>query len=222
MVATALERVCLAAEQAEPRSLELLVTIAFVLTEPQAAELAQMLREEAAGRALVALARLLRRPLGRESSRPEPKEGVVPDYGVGRPLTLGERRALARKPTRAALEKLLADPHPMVIRLLLTNPKVTEDDVVRLAARRLSRAEVLAEIARNSRWALRPRVRMTLILNPTSPVEITVPLVGLLTRAELGEVVRATDVGPVVRGAAHDRLGRRPPLKAPAVRSPVN
>src|SRR2546430_7350917 len=34
---------------------------------------------------------------------------------TGRALTLGERRALARKPSRAAFDKLLRDPHPLVI-----------------------------------------------------------------------------------------------------------
>ena len=79
----------------------------------------------------------------------------MPDYGTGRTLTLGERKALARRPTRKAMEKLFADPHPVVIRTLLANPKVIEADVIRLAARRPNQPEVLAEIARSPRWAHR-------------------------------------------------------------------
>ena len=74
-----------------------------------------------------------------------PATSGIPDYGRGRPLTLGERKSLARRPDRAMLDRLLHDPHPDVIRRLLRNPRLTEDDVVRLAARRPGRPEVLVE-----------------------------------------------------------------------------
>ena len=60
---------------------------------------------------------------------------------AGRPLTLGERKSLAKKPDRDLLERLLADPHPDFIRGVLRNPRLTEDDVVRFVARVPSRAD---------------------------------------------------------------------------------
>ena len=41
-----------------------------------------------------------------------------------RPLTLGERKSLARQPSRAALARLLRDPHPAVVELLLDNSAI--------------------------------------------------------------------------------------------------
>jgi hypothetical protein len=214
-VAAALDDVCIAAEQAEPLARELLVVVVDLLAEKQQAALSQRLREEAAGRSLLALGRLLRRPVT-PSRAPPPPVARVPDYGTGRTLTLGERRALARKPTRKAMEKLFADPHPMVIRTLLANPKVVEDDVVRLAARRQADPDVLAEVARSPAWAHRVRVRMAIVQNPDTPVELSIPFLALLVRPELELVLSAPSLAPTLRAAALDLLERRPPPRKSA------
>ena len=229
VVAPALDDVCAAAEQAEPDAREMLVAVVDLLAEKEQGGLAQRLREEAAGRSLLALGRLLRRPVTSPSRAPPPPsrapppassaDARVPDYGTGRTLTLGERRALARRPTRKAMEKLFADPHPMVIRTLLANPKVVEDDVVRLAARRPVDPDVLAEVARSPRWAHRVRVRMAIVLNPDTPVELSIPLLTLLVRPELELVSGAPSLIPTLRAAALDLLERRPPPRKSSARA---
>ena len=221
-VAESLNEICAAAERAEPVARELLITLVDVLGEPSSTAFAQALREEAAGQSLLSLGRLLRRASGRASTMPPSSpssppigEARIPDYGTGRPLTLGERRALARRPSRAGFEKLFADPHPMVIRLLLDNPKVTEDDIIRLSSRRPARGDVLAEVIRHQRWSHRVRVRLALVLNPDAPSELTIPLLGLLTRPELRQVAASTELSPVVRATAREFFMRRPPLRPP-------
>jgi hypothetical protein len=222
-VARALDRVCADAEQADPNARELLIAIVDLFAQDSQAVLAQRLREEAAAHPLLSLARLLRRPLalpsqgipgaGEPHGAPQPPNEVrVPDYGVGRTFTLGERKALARRPNRKAMDKLLADPHPAVIRTLLGNPKVVEDDIVRLAARRPNSADILAEIARSGQWAHRGRVRMAVILNPDTPIELSIPMLTLLVRTELKQVARTTYLAPMLRAAAADLLARRPPV----------
>ena len=215
--AEALDDVCAAAEQAEPVARELLIALVDLLAEKEEDAFAQRLREEAAGRALLSLGRLLRRPVTTPSRAPPSNaEARVPDYGTGRTLTLGERKALARRPTRKAMEKLFADPHPAVIRTLLVNPKVVESDVVRLAARRSLDPAVLAEVARSPRWAHRVSVRIAIVLNPDTPLELSIPLLALLVRPELELVSSASSLAPTLRAAALDLLERRPPPRRPA------
>ena len=144
-------------------------------------------------------------------SVPSPDEDRVPDYGRGRPLTLGERKSLARRPDRDTLERLLRDPHPDVIRQLLANPRVTEEDVLSIAARRPCRPDVLTEIARAPRWAHRPRIRLALVLNPDTPLDVVSPITGLLLRHELSLVVTSTTVAPAVRALCLEHFERRPP-----------
>jgi hypothetical protein len=211
----ALNDLCARAEQAEPLAREVLTPFITALTEESFSALVEELRGLAAERALLPLARLLRkksRPSSSALAVPEPHERPVHATAGGRVLTLGERKALARRPSRSAIDKLLRDPHPVVIRNILNNTRLTEDDVVRLAARRPAFADVIAEIARHPEWTARPRVRMAIVQNPGTPPEIAVPMVRLLIRPELLQVTAAADVPAIVRAAATELLERRPPV----------
>ncbi|MBL8612349.1 MAG: hypothetical protein JNL38_33720 [Myxococcales bacterium] len=212
-LAPILEVVCSRAEQADPAAREVLVSLLDAAREPAVTEAVQRLREQAVGEAFVALERALRNPmLGRSSALPEdPDEDRVPDYGRGRPLTLGERKALARRPDRAMMERLVRDPHPAVIERLLVNPKLTEDDVLTMVVKRPARPDVLSQIARSTRWIHRPRIRRALVLNPDCPPEIAGPITGLLLRQELRLVIESTHVPPSIRALCMEHLERRPP-----------
>jgi hypothetical protein len=218
LAAEALDELCSAGEQAEPDAREALVTLVDLLAGARGALLYDKLREQASQNSLLALGRLLRRPAppsSRPAASPGPVEARVPDYGAGRTLTLGERKALARRPTRKAMEKLLADPHPAVIRTLLQNPKVIEADVIRVAARRPNDPALLAAIAGSPRWAHRVKVRLALVLNPDTAPAVAIPLLALLVRPELKQVTETAGLAPALRAAAHDLLQRRPPVRTP-------
>jgi hypothetical protein len=222
LLAKTLDGLCARAEQAEEPAREVLLSVVDALGTPELQGLAQLLREEAAGESLLSLERLVRQPPpSRAVPETEQGEPRIPEYVKGRTLTLGERKSLARKPDRAAIDKLLRDPHPDVIRRLLENPRVTEDDVVRLAARRPGMPEVLAEIARRPTWLHRARVRLALMLNPDTPAEVAAPLAGLLVRQELHLVAEASCVAPHVRALCIEHLERRPPVERESTGEPV-
>jgi hypothetical protein len=213
-VAGALDELCGLAEQADPTAREVLAAAVTVLADPASSDLLDALRQVAEHEALLPLGRLLRRR-PRTEAPPDPPvvdERKLCTSPTGRVLTLGERRALARRPSRAAFDKLLFDPHPMVVKNLLQNPRLTEDDVLRMVARRPAYPEVIGEVAQHPVWSQRSRVRMAMVQNPGAPPEIAVPLVRLLHRQELQQVVAAADVPAVVRAAATEVLGRRPPV----------
>lgn len=212
-IAAVLDVVCARAEQAEEGAREALVSLVDALHDPSLAAVVQLLREQAVGVPHLSLERLVRQPVSTLPVRevPDPEDDRIPDYGRGRQLTLGERKALARRPDREMLERLLRDPHPDVIRQLLANPRLTEDDVLSIAARRPCRPDVLQQIARTPRWAHRPRLRVALVLNPDTPLDVAAPLVGLLVRQELRLVATSTTVAPAVRALCLEHLERRPP-----------
>ncbi len=214
VLAPVLDEVCERAEQAHPDAREAMLAVVDALNGEGMDDVVQRLREEAAGESLLALDRLIRPPA--KSARPPgmpTSRAKVPDDGKGRPLTLGERKSLARRPDRETMQRLLADPHPAVIHRLLRNPRVLEDDVVRLAAKRPGRSDVLAEIARSTKWVHRPRVRMALVMNPATPPEMAARIVGLLLRPELELVAGSPAVPAPVRAICLEHLQRRPPVE---------
>lgn len=126
-----------------------------------------------------------------------------------RPLTLGERKTLARSWRRDKLTRLLSDPHADVVRLLLANPHVTERDILQIATSRRSSPAVLELVQQAPRWGTNPRIRVALIRNPGLPSATSLRLLGLLNRVDLRELARDPTVPAAVRQALRRRL--RPP-----------
>jgi hypothetical protein len=125
-------------------------------------------------------------------------------------VPLGVRRSLARRNDIGVIERLLGDPDPAVIANLLNNPRITELEVVRMAARSPVREEVLAAIARHPRWGIRHRVRVTLAHNPGTPTGITLGLLHLLLDQELQALAQDGRLSQVVTSRAEALLaGRR-------------
>lgn len=126
----------------------------------------------------------------------------------GRPLSLGERKSLARRRDRELLARALRDPHPDVVRILLDNPALTELDVVRLCAQRPVAPEVLLHVFRHTRWIVHYRVRAALAFNPFTPESITVQLLPHLTPSDLRAVARSSELSERVRAACTLPPGR--------------
>lgn len=122
----------------------------------------------------------------------------VPDFGRGRPLTLGERKSLARRRDRDLLARVLRDPHPDVIAILLENPALTETDVQRLCARRPVPREVLRQVFRSARWVARYKVKLALAQNPYAPLDVRMQLAPQLSRPDLMRLRRGEQLpGPL-------------------------
>jgi hypothetical protein len=210
-----LERLCEASERSEPGARETVLALALLFARHGGLPFVAALRRQAEADHLLSLSRLLRRAPAPRRSLPPPETAPIPDYGRGRELTVGERRSLARMPNRRAFEKLLIDPHPLVIEQLLENPRLTEDDVVRLVTRRPVRPEAITAVAHSERWLKRPRVRLAILLNPGSPPDVAMPLLAACTRRELLEILHGTDTSKVLRATARELFARRPPLDQP-------
>jgi len=214
-----LEQVCRRAERTDPPAREVMMAWVPVVVDAQHVERIATVRALGHELGLEGLGRLLAcstpsghlppaRAMGEDQAKQQASHGTL-SHRDGRPLTLGERRALARSPSRAVLVKLLRDPHPMVVRLLLANPRLTEQDVVRMAARRPISAPVVCEIAKT--WIRQAGIRRAIVLNPGTPPAVSVPLLALMSRPELRQVAQAMDVGPIVRSLAHEIAELRPP-----------
>lgn len=219
--APVLSGLCDQALAGDVRAREALLPLALCLAGlvawdgPGESPVRRALRVEAESLALWPLVRLLNcgPPSGDE---PPPAETTVPDYGAGRELTVGERRSLARRPTRAQLDRLLFDPHPLVLHQLLQCPKLTEADVLRLTSRRPPRRVALAAVTQNVRWLARSRVRMALVLQPSCPLGVSIPLLHTVVRRDLDAVVRDPALPALLRSTARELLSLAPPWGAPS------
>ncbi|MEO6772191.1 MAG: hypothetical protein ABI467_04105 [Kofleriaceae bacterium] len=123
-----------------------------------------------------------------------------------RPLTLGERKSLARTHRRDKLTLMVRDPHPAVVEILLSNPHVTEADIVKMAAARPAVPESLSKIASHPRWSVRHAVKRALVLNPATPLADAIRIATTLKAAELTELAGDASLPEALRQHATDVL----------------
>lgn len=100
-------------------------------------------------------------------------------------MTLGGRRAFARRARGDALRKLLGDPDPGVVANLLSNPTITEAAVLTLCSRRPAASAALETVLRHPRFGVRYRMRSALARNPALTDALGAALLVLLTDADL-------------------------------------
>jgi hypothetical protein len=125
---------------------------------------------------------------------------------------LKTKARLTRNPDELARVAMVSD--PSVIRNVLINPRLTEELVVRIAARRPARPEPLVEIWKCTRWSSQHAVRRALVFNPYLPPEVGSKIVPLLNKTDLEELAGDHIVHPWLREQAKSLLEaaiREPP-----------
>jgi len=97
----------------------------------------------------------------------------------------------------------------MVMRALLLNPRVVEEDVVAIAAARTTPGPVLREIAQDGRFAARPAVQKAIVLHMSTPPATALRIVRRLPVRTLKELAAGPRAPALVRLAAGRLLEER-------------
>jgi len=201
----------------DPDAAEALEALAHAAADPALSyEVRARLYAAATEQRLPALARLFLVASPATMSHRELAKSLAPERPLkptGRPLTLGERKALARTHDREQILLLIRDPHPAVIAILLDNPHVTESDIVRIASARPAVPSSLATVAAHARWSVRHPVKRALVLNPSTPLADAIRIATTLRVQELRELAADVSLPEALRTHAaevHAAALRRP------------
>ena len=122
---------------------------------------------------------------------------------------LGTRKAMARQPDRDVLDRLLRDKHPAVVKILLNNGRIREQDVITMAALRPTKPAVLEVIAGHRRWATRYAVRKAIACNPYCPHPIATRLMHTLRKQDLSFIAGTAVLDDHIRDEARRLLRER-------------
>lgn len=100
------------------------------------------------------------------------------------------------------LARLAAEGEPVVVRELLRNPRLTEDLVVRIAARRPCRPQTLRCLHEDPRWRSRPAVVRAIAQNPFAEPELVAKLLPTLATRQLVAIRADAALHALVRALA--------------------
>ena len=130
-------------------------------------------------------------------------------------MALGERVTLARIGSRGLIGALRVLPEPMVIRALLQNPRLMEEDALAIASGGGTTGPVLRALADDARFTSRPAVRKAIVRHPETPASVALRIVQTLSSRDLKEISRSPRVPGLVRVAAQRLLEARKKPEAP-------
>lgn len=124
-------------------------------------------------------------------------------------ITLGERRAMSRKPVKDVIDRLLSDPDPMVIGNILNNPRTTEKEVLKIASKRPNSAQIIKLVASHRVWSKRYGVVKAIALNPFSPPRVVVAILEVMLTQDLRLIAEDKTLHPQVTQGADDLIKER-------------
>jgi hypothetical protein len=113
-------------------------------------------------------------------------------------LPLGQKITLARRSPARIVGALLADGQPAVVKVALTNPYLTEAQVLRVLAKEKLAPNVAQSIAQHPKWSHFYNVRVALLRQPSTTLATILAFLPELTVSDLRELVAP--------GVLHDSL----------------
>jgi ubiquinone/menaquinone biosynthesis C-methylase UbiE len=123
-------------------------------------------------------------------------------------ITLGAKRSLAKGLDKDVLDRIIYDEDQVVIKNILSNPRITERDVLKITSKRPIKPEILKIIFEAQKWSSRYVIKRSLVLNPFTPTGIALGLVNLMQYKDLKLIVSTGPLHEEVRNSAKDLLKR--------------
>jgi hypothetical protein len=157
-------------------------------------------------------------PEGVETNEEEPAPQPEPKVEEKKPLSLMEqiRSMTAAQKIKLALTGdkdargvLIKEPNEQITSSVLRNPRITEEEILKLTSTRGTSDNILRLIAKNKEWMKNYRMKNTLVLNPKTPLSISMRLVNQLYDKDLKNMSKSKNISTVLANAADRALQAR-------------
>jgi hypothetical protein len=162
------------------------------------------------------LTRLLAQPAAIEEPAPDdsPASDDTPErtqnaWDRVRGLSQMEKILLAVKADRSERAMILQDNDPRVLLSVLRNPRLTVDEVVRIAKSSFLTYQIAEVIMKTGQWMGNVDVRLALIHNPKTPPAFSLRILPTLPDSEVRSIARA-GTNMALKQAALRRLQNKP------------
>jgi hypothetical protein len=117
-------------------------------------------------------------------------------------LTLGEKVALARTAPRPVISFLRWQDEPEVIRALLRNSHLVEDDIMVMINEETTPKYILEAIGSDFKWSLQYPIRVALVRNKKTPLNISLKFLSRLQKQDLKALAEAPYTPELLRRTA--------------------
>jgi hypothetical protein len=119
-----------------------------------------------------------------------------------RNLSRIEKMLLAPKADRSERQVLIQDNDAQIIFSLLKNPRITTEEVIRIARLPLLSSIAAELIAKTTIWASNSEIRAALVNNPRTPTPLAIKLLPTLPEPEIRQIAKSGGVSQALKQAA--------------------
>lgn len=119
-----------------------------------------------------------------------------------RNLSRVEKLLLAPKADRSERQVLIQDNDAQVIFSLLKNPRITTEEVIRIARSPLLSSIAADLIVKTTIWASNSEIRAALVHNPRTPTPLALKLLPTLPEPEVRQIAKSSAVSQALKQAA--------------------
>jgi hypothetical protein len=123
---------------------------------------------------------------------------------INRIMKMGmkDRARLAMKGDREARNILIRDPNRVIAQAVVKNPRITEQEIEKIASMRAVSEDILRQIANNRQWSRLYSVVHNLARNPRTPIANVLGILSRLQLKDLNALSKNRNVSDAVRRQA--------------------
>ena len=130
---------------------------------------------------------------------------------INRIMKMGvkDRVKLGMKGDREARNILIRDPNRLVSSAVVNNPRISEQEIEKIASMRSISEDILRQIASNRQWSRSYNVMHSLAKNPRTPISNVMTIMSRLQLRDLVSLSKNRNVSDAVRRHARRLLSAR-------------
>lgn len=121
-------------------------------------------------------------------------------------MTVGQKIKLALTGDNAVRGILIKDSNRQIAGSVLKNPRIKEDEVLKITATKGTSDELLRIVARNKEWLKNYHIKNALVTNPRTPLRISMKLITQLKDKDLLSMSNSKNISAALASSARRTL----------------
>jgi len=117
-------------------------------------------------------------------------------------MSIPEKIKLALKGNKSARMFLIRDPNKQISLSVLSNPKITEDEISFIVKSKSTPEHIMREIAKNNTWSNNYLIVRDMVFNPKTPIDISMNFIGKLSVSDVEKLSKSKEVPSALKNQA--------------------
>lgn len=117
-------------------------------------------------------------------------------------LNVSGKIKLALLGNKEARDILLKDSNKLVSSTVLKNPKITEDEIVKVVNSRSISDDILRQVAGNKEWLKKYPIKLGMVNNPKTPLAVAMRLLNQLNEKDVQHIAKSKNISSALAAAA--------------------